>query len=170
MLRSSIRLVLALGALPVSCAAQQPAPPGSDCQVSRISDGDSFRCLDGRRVRLAGIDSPESQQRPYGARSRAALMRLIPISSTVRLEADVAPTDRYGRWLAYVWTGSVLVNEAMVRNGWAVLFTVPPNVKYACRLAAAQKEARGRGAGLWAGHGFDCLPSDFRRNRCVNRP
>ncbi len=33
--------------------------------------------------------------------------------------------------LAYVWTGSSLVNERLVREGWAVLYTLPPNVKYA---------------------------------------
>jgi micrococcal nuclease len=86
------------------------------------------------------------------------------------LEADVAPTDRYGRQLAYVWVGTTFVNEAMVRDGWAVLYTVPPNVKYAPRLERAQKEARARGAGLWVERGFECPPSDFRRDRCVSPP
>jgi micrococcal nuclease len=78
--------------------------------------------------------------------------------------------DRYGRMLAYVWTGATLVNEVMVRDGWAVLYTVPPNVKYAERLAQAQKEARAARAGLWSGRGFDCLPIDFRQRRCVIPP
>jgi micrococcal nuclease len=91
---------------------------------------------------------------------------MLPFGMAVRLERDVAPTDQYGRLLAYVWVGSTLVNEAMVRQGWAVLYTVPPNVKYADRLGRAQKEARARGAGLWAQRGFDCLPREFRRRRC----
>jgi micrococcal nuclease len=169
MVRSTIGVALALCGIPLSCAAQHPAArPGSQCEVSRISDGDSFRCRDGRRVRLTGIDSPESRQQPFGDRSRTALTTLIPAGTTVGLEFDVAPTDRHGRWLAYVWAGSLLVNEVMVRDGWAVLFTVPPNVKYAERIQAAQTEAREQRAGLWAVSGFDCLPSDFRRKRCVN--
>jgi micrococcal nuclease len=157
--------------LPVACRAQQrPAAPVSACSVGRVSDGDSFRCGDGRRVRLIGIDSPESGQRPYGEKARAALLQLLPPGSTVSLESDVASTDQYGRVLAYVWVGPRLVNEVMVRNGWAALYTVPPNVKYARRLAAAQDEARAQGAGLWSQHGFECLPSDFRRKRCVNPP
>lgn len=86
------------------------------------------------------------------------------------MEADVAQTDRYGRQLAYVWVGTTFVNEAMVRDGWAVLYTVPPNVKYAPRLELAQKEARARRAGLWSQQGFHCLPSDFRRKLCVSQP
>ena len=137
--------------------------------MSRVSDGDSFRCADGRWVRLIGIDSPESQQRPFGAEARAALLKLLPPGAPVRLELDVRPVDQYGRQLAYAWAGPVLVNESMVRGGWAVLYTLPPNVKYAERLQQAQKEARTQGAGLWRERGFGCLPSDFRRGRCGPR-
>jgi micrococcal nuclease len=82
----------------------------------------------------------------------------------------VAPTDRYGRVLAWVWIGGTLVNEAMVRRGWAGTYTVPPNVKYAQRLVRAQSEARASGAGLWARGGFDCPPRAFRRGECVSSP
>lgn len=159
-------LILTCTAL--ACAASQQ--PVADCVVRRISDGDSLRCQAGQRVRLIGIDSPEREQHPFGAQAQEALLRLIPPGTPVRLERDVAPTDQYGRVLAYVWAGSILVNEALVQQGWAVLYTVSPNVKYADRLARAQKEARARGAGLWAGRGFTCLPSDFRRGKCVNSP
>jgi micrococcal nuclease len=161
-------LSLALAAVSLASASSQEQ--GEGCVVVRVADGDSFRCADGRRVRLIGVDSPESQQRPHGARARKALLQLLPPAAAVRLEFDVAPTDRYGRFLAYVWVGPALVNEAMVRDGWAVLYTVPPNVKYAERLTRAQNEARARGAGLWSQRGFDCLPNDFRRRRCLSSP
>jgi len=170
--RSSTTLIPFLFCLiPAGCSAQQPRPPVSQaCTISRVSDGDSFRCSDGRRVRLIGIDSPESQQQPIGAEARAALVRLMPPGSTVRLETDVAPYDQYGRALAYAWAGTTLINETMVQDGWAVLYTVPPNLKYVDRLRRAQEEARARRTGLWSQHGFDCLPSDFRRGRCVSSP
>jgi micrococcal nuclease len=163
-------LMLAL-AVTLGCAARRQETRTQDsCIVGRVADGDSFRCADGRRVRLIGVDSPESQQRPYGARARIALLEMLPSGAAVRLELDVAPTDRYDRLLAYVWVGPILVNEAMVRDGWAVLYTVPPNVKYAERLIRAQNEARARGAGLWSQRGFECLPNDFRSKRCVSSP
>jgi micrococcal nuclease len=162
---------LGLAMKPLACGAQQPGTtPPTSCIVGRVADGDTFRCVDGRRVRLIGIDSPESQQQPYGARARSALLEMLPSGATVRLETDVVPLDRYGRLLAYVWVGPTLVNEAMVRDGWAVLYTMPPNVKYVEWLIRAQNEARARGAGLWGQRGFECRPSDFRRNRCVSSP
>jgi micrococcal nuclease len=164
-------LAVAVAVTPVGCAArQQDAQAQDSCIVGTVADGDSFRCRDGRRVRLIGIDSPESQQRPFGDQARQALLDLLTAGVAVRLETDVAPTDRYARLLAYVWIGPVLVNEAMVRNGWAVLYTVPPNVKYVGRLTRAQNEARAQGAGLWSRHGFDCRPSDFRRRQCLSSP
>jgi micrococcal nuclease len=98
------------------------------------------------------------------------LLELLSAGAAVRLETDVAPTDRYGRLLAYVWIGPILVNETMLRGGWAVLYTVPPNVKYADRFIRAQNEARAHGAGLWSQRGFECLPSEYRRKRCVSSP
>jgi micrococcal nuclease len=163
-------VLLALAVLPAAARAQQGPTTRLPCEVTRISDGDSFRCRDGRRVRLTGIDSPESGQQPFAARSQRALTRWIPLGSTVALELDVAPIDRYGRQLAYVWADSTLINEAMVREGWALVYTVPPNVKYAERLTEAQKQARTSSAGLWAERGFDCPPSEFRRRRCAIRP
>jgi micrococcal nuclease len=144
-------------------------PPG-DCRINRIVDGDTFYCADGRKVRLIGIDSPELSQGKAGRDARDALQNLMPLGRSVRLESDAAPRDRWGRTLAWAWSGDRLVNEAMVRGGWAVLFAVPPNVKYAGRLERAQKTARGAGAGLWGRGGFECLPSDYRRNACARSP
>jgi micrococcal nuclease len=143
-------------------AAAQSTP----CVVERIADGDTFTCRDGRRVRLIGIDAPELAQGESGRQARAALRRLAPPGASVRLERDVAPRDRYGRELAYVWSGSRLVNEALVLEGWAMLYTVPPNVKYAERLERVQKQARAAGAGLWGSGGFACAPSAYRRSEC----
>lgn len=166
---SQARAGLLLGAIVCSSCgppAGSAAPPPSPCVVERIADGDTLTCRDGRRVRLIGIDTPELAQGESGHRARRALSGLVPPGSTVRLERDVAPRDRYGRELAHVWSGSRLVNEALVREGWAVLYTVPPNVKYADRLERAQKRARKSGAGLWGSGGFECAPADYRRRRC----
>jgi micrococcal nuclease len=151
----------------LACAPPpRSAAQDSDCVVSQVADGDSFRCQDGRRVRLTGIDSPERGQGGSSTLARKALGSLLPRGVGVRLEYDVAPRDQYGRELAYAWRGPILVNEAMLQGGWAVLYTVPPNVKYVGRLKQAQNKARDNGAGLWGQGGFNCLPSDFRRQLC----
>lgn len=156
-------LLLLLVLLACGRAVSPAAPP---CVVSRVVDGDTFYCRDGRKVRLIGVDSPELAQGAPGRAARDALRRLLPQGSAARLEEDAAPTDRYGRVLAWVWSDAGLVNEALVRGGWAVLYTVPPNVKYASRVERAQKEARASRAGLWNGSAFECSPSDYRRHAC----
>jgi micrococcal nuclease len=153
----------------LACAAPAPGAGSApdDCRIDRVPDGDTFYCRDGRKVRLIGIDAPELAQGRSGLDSREALRRFLPAGAVVRLEPDAASRDQYGRTLAYVWAGRRLVNEAMVRDGWAVLYTVPPNVRYVGRLERAQRQARAEHAGLWARGGFACTPSDFRRKRCA---
>lgn len=117
-------------------------------------------------MRLIGIDAPERGQGEAFGPSRDRLRAFAPRDSTVLLETDVSVRDRYGRTLAWVWRGDILLNERMVREGWAVLYTVPPDVRHAERVRAAQAAAREAGAGHWASGGFNCMPADFRRGRC----
>jgi len=112
------------------------------------------------------MDTPELSQSPFGVQAGSALAAFIPRGSDVQLEQDVEARDRYGRLLAYVWLDGTLVNWRMVREGWAVLLTYPPNVQYVEWLTDAEHRAREEGRGLWAAGGFDCRPVDRRRGRC----
>jgi len=150
-------------------AAYDTVPTGAvtvPCVVESVTDGDTFRCVGGRRVRLLTIDAPEMTQTPFGATSRQRLAELLPLQSTVTLELDVEVQDVYGRTLAYVRRGGVFVNRALVRGGMAVVAVYPPNVRYVVALRAAADSARIETAGLWATSGFECLPADHRRNAC----
>jgi endonuclease YncB( thermonuclease family) len=49
-----------------------------------------------------------------------------------------------------------------------MLYTVPPNVKYAGRLERAQQEERAARAGLWSTGGFECPPRAWRRQECAS--
>jgi len=167
--RQTLAGVLIGGLALHSCgsAPRPTSPPPASCVVERVGDGDTFSCRDGRRVRLLGIDTPELAQGEPGRQAHAALRRLLPRGTTVRLESDVAPRDRFGRELAYAWVGSRMINEILVREGWAVLYTLPPNVKHAARLERAQKEARAARVGLWESGGFECSPRAWRRRECA---
>ncbi|MFO7173309.1 MAG: thermonuclease family protein [Bacillota bacterium] len=124
--------------------------------VERVVDGDTLEVqVDGRteRVRLIGVDTPEvhGQVEPYGPEASAFTKQVLAPGTRIWLEQDVEPRDRYGRLLAYVWLADGrLFNEVLVREGYAQLLTIPPNVKYVERLTAAQREAREAGRGLWA--------------------
>ncbi len=136
--------------------------------VISVADGDSVTIMlssKKEKVRLIGIDAPELGQKPWGAESKKYLESLISSSgSKVRLEYDVEQRDKYGRILAYLWTtDGTLLNLSMVKNGQAVLYTFPPNVKYVNDLKAAQAEARNKGLGIWSGKGLKERPGDYRK-------
>jgi endonuclease YncB( thermonuclease family) len=121
----------------------EPARPPAPCRVSHVVDGDTIDCDPFGRVRLTGIDAPEYDQRPFGDVSTAALERLIPIGTDVLIERDVEPTDQYDRVLGYVWSNAGLVNWIMVREGYAVVLTYPPNVQYVGWLEEARRAPAG---------------------------
>lgn len=136
------------------------------CKVIRITDGDGIVCNRIGRVRLIGIDAPELNQRPFGPQAAAALGGMVPVGAEIQLEPDVEGRDRYGRQLAYLWSGGRMVNWRMVHDGWAVLLTHPPNVQYAETFARAERLARDGRRGLWGVGGFECRPSEHRARRC----
>ena len=70
---------------------------------------------------------------------------------SVRLEYDVQKKDKYNRILAYVYIGDKMVNMEMVKQGFAMMYTYPPNVRYVQRFIEAQKDARDNKRGLWTG-------------------
>lgn len=170
--RSFAVLLLLLGSsvFPADSGAQRAPPVTGRCRVVRIVDGDSIECvLQGKRerLRLLGIDAPELRQEPFGRRARTFLQEVMPLRASVQLEMDVRERDRYGRLLAYVWSDSAtMINEEIVRAGFALADIEPPNVKYAKVLRAAAATARATGVGLWATSAFACAPADFRRGRC----
>lgn len=162
-----VALLLALAGC--RAGSQEPAGPvrgTQPCTITRIVDGDTVHCRGVGSVRLIGIDAPERSQPPFAGRSTAALARLLPVGTEAALERDVEARDRNGRVLGYLWREGRLVNWRMVRDGFAVTLTYPPNVQYAGPLAAAQREARAAGAGLWGEDGFACAPVEHRRGRC----
>jgi micrococcal nuclease len=135
------------------------------CRVARLSDGDSLTCSGGERLRLIGIDAPEQDQPPFGQQAQAGLERILA-GRELSLEYDLEGRDQFDRLLAYAWIDSELVNEEMVRQGWAVAFHVGPNTRYSSRLRRAEKAAKADRIGLWASGGFECRPVDHRNNRC----
>jgi micrococcal nuclease len=158
---------LTLFALVAALAARGLLPGGSgdaegvraaDARVTRVIDGDTVQVrLDGRRdrVRYIGVDTPESR-RPgtpvqcYAKAASAFNSRLVG-GRRVRLRFDVERRDRYGRLLAYVYRegDGMFVNAELVRRGYALQLTIPPNVAHARLFGRLARGARARRRGLW---------------------
>lgn len=142
-----------------SPATAIPSPPAGRtvAQVTRVVDGDTIDVdIDGQtyRVRYIGIDTPETvdPRRPVGCFGREASQRNRELvdGKTVELEKDVSETDDFGRLLRYVWLGQEMVNATLVREGYAVSSTYPPDVKYQDLFLSLQREAQQAGRGLWS--------------------
>jgi micrococcal nuclease len=159
-LTTSLAVVPVLAVALIACAPDgAPREPGL-AVVGVVVDGDTIDVrIGGRdeRVRLIGIDTPETK-RPdtpvecFGAEATARTEALLPPGTEVRLERDVVARDDYGRLLAYVRRASddLFVNEALVRDGYALVSTFPPNVAHAETFVEAARRAESDGAGLWS--------------------
>ena len=155
--------------LPVGRQACQTDPvqgKGSVC-VARAIDGDTLKLSDGERVRLIGIDTPESRYNSKLERDvsrskkdmktvlrmgkeAASFTKRLAEGKAVRLEFDVQKRDKYGRLLAYVYLNDgTFVNAKVIEEGYAQVMTIPPNVKYADLFLKLQREAVKNNKGLW---------------------
>jgi micrococcal nuclease len=129
------------------------ANPAFGETVERVIDGDTIVLASGERVRYIGIDTPESVHpaKPveFLAKEASEFNRLLVEGKDIRLEFDVETKDKYGRLLAYVFVDTVFVNAELVRQGYAQILTIPPNVKYAEVFVKLQQKAREAHRGLW---------------------
>jgi micrococcal nuclease len=125
--------------------------------LAAVSDGDTLELSDGTRVRLIGIDTPETQHPEfgdecYGHAATGFTESLLEPGDEVRLVLDVETRDRYDRLLAYVYRASdnLFVNAEIVRRGYAYVSTIPPNVEHAEQFRRLAAEAREENRGLWS--------------------
>lgn len=161
-------LLLALLTLPLQAISVEKI---ESARVIRVVDGDTLKIKyrgTEESFRLIGIDAPESRfnkkarydaQRSgedlktitaMGREATKFVKTLVKPGGTVKIEFDIEKRDRYGRLLGYVYlSDGKMLNEEIVRAGYANLMTIPPNVKYQERFLRAYREAREDKRGLW---------------------
>ena len=132
-----------------------------------MHDGDTITLMiNGKmlKTRLIGLDAPEMNQRPWGRRAKEHLIDIMMHTDwMVTVETDVVTLDKYGRSLAYLWTkNNELINERMILDGYAVLFTIKPNVKYRNNFSRAEQRARQEMKGIWGPKGLKEAPAKYR--------
>jgi micrococcal nuclease len=141
--------------------------------VNRVVDGDTIELSNRETVRYIGIDTPEVREKkdsgwvykpmPFSEEARDFNKKLVE-GKSIKLEFDVQKMDKYKRLLAYVYIGDKMANIEMIREGLAMIYTYPPNVKYSQRFLNAQKEARDNKKGLWADLEENKIPTSEAKN------
>jgi len=139
--------------------------------VVRVVDGDTLRIeMNGHEeaVRLIGIDTPENKINKkakkdslrsnqdvetitsMGKEAARYVRTLVRRGDTVGIEFDVQKRDKYNRLLVYAYlSDGKMLNEEIIKAGYANVMTFPPNVRYQERFVRAYREARDFKRGLY---------------------
>jgi len=142
--------------------------------VSKIYDGDTFKTRRGEKIRLLGLNTPETRHgdepgQPGGKQAKAALKKLI-LGKQVRLRFDKEKKDRYKRTLAQVWMRDGLwINGWLLRQGYAHLYTFEPNSRWAKKLLQEERIARSQKLGIWRTTRFKVLDSQHIPNKSIGQ-
>lgn len=131
---------------------------GERAMVSKVVDGDTIDLEDGRTVRFVGIDTPETvdPRRPVGCFGKEASneTKSLLTNKIVILQKDISDKDKYGRILRYIYLPlefgqTLFVQDYLVREGFAKVYTYPPDVRFNEQFREAETEAKQNKKGLW---------------------
>jgi micrococcal nuclease len=159
---TALWLILLLFAVWRAYSTAAPAPPEQLAEgiheVSRAVDGDTLLLASGARIRLQGVNTPETVKpdhpvEAWGPEASQFTKDFIEKAGhRVRLTFSLERKDRYDRFLAYVWDGDVMLNEELLRAGLAYArrdYRYSDTMKR--RFTGAQEEAQRAGRGIWSG-------------------
>jgi micrococcal nuclease len=154
-----ILLVAGLAAWQLFDSSRRAPPavlePGTIAYVERAVDGDTLLLADQTRIRLLGVDTPETKRpdtpvEPFGPEAHE-FTRAHVEGRSVRLEFDKERHDRYGRVLAYVYLDDWFLNEELIRAGLGrAILNHPYSESMKRRFRAAEKEAHQANRGIWS--------------------
>lgn len=143
-----------------ACEPAAPTEPADGCTVISVTDGDTIRvggCGDEPRIRLLLIDTPEikrsgssAEAECYGNEAAAYVAGRLPVGTAVRLEAGIVDRDQFGRLLRFVWLGDELLNETIVREGFATRYRPAEETRFVDRIIEAESDARAARRGMWS--------------------
>lgn len=155
-------MILSALALTLNFSMFQTDMPKIKATFDHAIDGDTIAVKVNNRkktVRLLLVDTPESKKpntpvQPYAieaARYTESLVKTYDMS----IQYDTkGKKDRYGRDLVYLYCGNTMINEALVRKGYARVGYVYQQKDYLDRMLAAEKKAKQENLKIWSIKGF----------------
>jgi len=121
--------------------------------ATRVIDGDTIVIDNKKKIRLIGVDTPEtvhpSKSVEYFGKEATLFTKRICEGKIVRLEYDWQRYDKYGRTLAYVYLeDGTFINAEIIKQGYGFVYTRFP-FKYIDEFREYQRKAMENGRGLW---------------------
>ncbi len=174
--RSALLLVCTLTTiLPARAASQDqasscfPSTNRQEATLDYIVDGDTLALIDGRKVRVVGINTPETRPspQPKALAAKQAAETLLPANGKIWLIPGINATDRYGRVLAHVVSqNGANLAEHLLSNGLAAASAVHPNTSCAEHYQRLELQARNKQQGLWKKlHPWQLIDKRINKNR-----
>ena len=155
-----IVIIPAFGLIVAIISSIQTVPAQNLAGTVSVIDGDTLE-IHGKRIRLHGIDAPESGQsckldgKSYRCGQQAALALSDKIEQST-VSCQKTDTDRYGRIVAICYKGQEDLNAWMVSQGWAISYR-----QYSTDYVSQEELAKASKIGIWAGQFV--VPSQWRR-------
>lgn len=128
---------------------------GSEVVVSETIDGDTVKLSDGNKVRILGIDTPETVDprkavQCFGKEASAKMKELVSGKKVILLvDSSQGDKDKYGRLLRYIYLDNVDIGAAMIQEGYAYAYLKYPTSKTE-EYKVLEAQAREGKKGLWA--------------------
>ena len=125
-------------------------------KVERVVNGDTLLLTNGERVRLIGVDTPETKhpEKPveYFGKEACQFTRGLVEGKEVRLEYDQTRRDIFNRILAYAYLmDGTFLNAEIIKQGYGFAYTKHPfkHMEEFRQYEREAREAREAQRGLW---------------------
>lgn len=125
--------------------------------IRYVHDGDTIKLVDGRKIRLIGINTPEvakdgNAAENYALAARDLLRRLISKQhNRIQLVHGLEGKDHYQRLLSHVFLpDGTNLQAQLLASGLATAITIPPNSRFSDCYQKAEQQAICQTRGLWS--------------------
>jgi len=130
--------------------------------LEKCVDGDTakFKTSNGeiKTTRFLAIDTPESvhptkEVEEYGKEASNYTCKLLTNAKKIVLEFDKNSDkeDKYGRLLAFVYADNKMVQEELIKVGYAKVAYLYADYTYTDKLQKLENDARNKKVGIWSG-------------------
>ncbi len=152
-------ITLIFSTLPIFARENCPSPknnPLENAKVKWVYDGDTVLLTDKRKIRIIGIDTPETlhhkqKGQAYGAKAREALREKLKQNNyKIKLLYGGEKKDKYSRVLAHIFLNDgTNISSWLLQQGYAKTLAIPPNVEFAECYKNVEKTAQQKSLNIW---------------------
>ena len=130
-----------------------------EVKFSKCVDGDTAKFTMNKKeetFRFLAIDTPESTNKiePYGKEASSYTCEKLTNAKKIEIEFDPNSDelDKYGRYLVWVYVDNKLLQEDIVRNGYAEVAYLYGDYLYTETLQDSEKLAKEEKLNIWSGY------------------